>query len=558
MKIKKYFIILSFIILSGCSSKFMDLAPLDSPSSATFYSNQDEMVMALNGCYTSLSKFDWDGIPYQWFLDCTTDIAWYRGGGDFPAAGAGLQSASTGEFFNIWKTSYTCIGRCTRLLEGMVKGKDKVAPATYNQIAAEARFLRAYCYLQLVPLFGDIPLVDKTLPIDQMKVARTPKADIYKFIYAELDAAAKDLPLTAADNGHAAKGVALATKARAALYNGDYSISAEAAKAVIDLKQYTLHPNYRELFTYAGDKANEIMFSYGFATGTRVHGICRTLTARMNRGMFGGYTTIIPTMKLVDSYECIDGKPINESPIYDPKKPYINRDPRLHQTIICPGDLSGGWIFQSHPDSIRTKNVETGEIRGNLDATGAFASFSGFTFLKFFDEKDLPASGLCTMNLILLRYAEVLLTYAEAKIELGQIDQSVYDAINLVRSRTTVKMPNVTSVTAPNQAAMRTQIRRERNVELAQEGLRIFDIRRWKLAETALNVTLYGRPNAKTRKYEGLPAFDATGEVPNYDAYKDIFRVIEVRKFNKDRDYLWPIPQNEINANSSLTQNPGY
>ncbi len=559
MKIKKYFAILCLItVLSGCNSSFMNLSPLDSPSSATFYSNQDEMVMALNGCYTSLSKFNWDGVPYQWNLDETTDIAWYRGADDYTAAGAGLHSASTGEFYNIWQTNYACIGRCNRLLEGMILGKDKVDANTYKQIAAQARFLRAYCHMLLVGFFGDVPLVDKTLPIDQVKVTRNPKADIYKFIYSELDLAANDLPLTASDNGHATKGVALAIKARAALYNGDFGISATSAKAVMDLNQYTLYPNYRDLFTYAGDKANEIMLSYGFAAGTRVHGMTRALSARMNRGMYGEYTTIIPSMKMVDSYECIDGKPINESPIYNPKKPYLNRDPRLHQSIICPGDLTGPWIFQSHPDSVTTKNVETGEVRGNLDATGAFASYSGFTYLKFFDEKDLPNSGQSTMNVILLRYAEVLLTYAEAKIELGQIDQSVYDAINLVRNRTSVKMPFVTSVTAPNQAALRTQIRRERNVELALEGLRLFDIRRWKLAETALNVTLYGRPNTKTRKYEGMPTFDASGEVPNYDAYKDIFRVIEVRKFNKDRDYLWPIPQNEINANPNLTQNPGY
>ena len=138
------------------------------------------------------------------------------------------------------------------------------------------------------------------------------------------------------------------------------------------------------------------------------------------------------------------------------------------------------------------------------------------------------------------------------------MDYSVYDAINEVRERPTVEMPLVTSVTHPDQESLRKQIRRERNIELALEGFRLYDIRRWRLAEKAMNVTLYGKPNSNTRKYEGIPVFDSTGEVPNYDEFSDIFRVVERRVFDPNRDYLFPIPQQERDANPNLTQNPGY
>ena len=555
---KSAFNLLSVILLFSSCTDFMNRYPLDSPSTETFYSNEEEMRMALNGCYSKLSFTPWNVMPFELSLDMMTDIGWKRTAGSQPQIiGQGGHDANTSAFYSIWDNYYTGIGRCNRLLEGMKKGKNNINTEKYNQISAEARFIRAYCYLHLIACFGDVPLVLQTNTLDEAFVTRTPKSEIYQYLYNELDDIVQYLPIKAQDKQHIEKGTALGLKARAALYNGDYDIAAEAAKACMDLKKYTLHPNYRDLFQQTGENSDEIMLSYSFDGVLRYTQMRVCLSMKMNRGMLRSWATYVPTLKMVDSYECSDGLPINESSIYNPQKPYENRDPRMGMTIVRPGDIYGGWIFNSHPDSIKTINIETGEVAENLDATGQYASFTGYGYLKYFDEKELDPM-ICTGNIILMRYAEVLLTYAEAKIELNQIDQSVYDAINEIRARPTVKMPLVNSITHPDQKSLRKQIRRERNVELALEGFRLYDIRRWRLAEKAMNVTLYGKPNSGTRKYEGIPIFDSTGEVPNYDKYDDIFRVIEKRIFNPNRDYLFPIPQQEIDTNPNLTQNPGY
>ena len=560
MKYNSEFIlsVLSVVLsLSSCAD-FMDRYPLDSPSTETFYSNDEEMTLALNGCYTNITFLAANVMPFELNLDMMSDIGWERTAGSQPQiVGQGSHNANSGIFYDIWNNYYKGIGRCNRLLEGMEKGRENVDSERYNQIAAEARFIRAYCYLHLVACFGDVPLVVQTTSLEDALVSRNPKAEIYQFIYEELDDIVQYLPLEAQDKQHIEKGTALGLKARAALYNEDYDIAAEAAKACMDLGKYTLHPDYQDLFLRIGENSDEIMLSYSYDGVLRHTQMRVCLSMKMNRGMLRSWATYVPTFKMVDSYECIDGLPIYESLLYDPKNPYQNRDPRMGMSIVRPGDIYGGWLFNSHPDSVTTINVETGEVAENLDATGQYASFTGYGYLKYFDESELDPM-ICTGNVILMRYAEVLLTYAEAKIELNQIDQSVYEAINEVRERPTVEMPLVTSVTHPDQESLRKQIRRERNIELALEGFRLYDIRRWRLAEKAMNVTLYGKPNSNTRKYEGIPVFDSTGEVPNYDEFSDIFRVVERRVFDPNRDYLFPIPQQERDANPNLTQNPGY
>ena len=560
MKYNSEFIlsVLSVVLsLSSCAD-FMDRYPLDSPSTETFYSNDEEMTLALNGCYTNITFLAANVMPFELNLDMMSDIGWERTAGSQPQiVGQGSHNANSGIFYDIWNNYYKGIGRCNRLLEGMEKGRENVDSERYNQIAAEARFIRAYCYLHLVACFGDVPLVVQTTSLEDALVSRNPKAEIYQFIYEELDDIVQYLPLEAQDKQHIEKGTALGLKARAALYNEDYDIAAEAAKACMDLGKYTLHPDYQDLFLRIVENSDEIMLSYSYDGVLRHTQMRVCLSMKMNRGMLRSWATYVPTFKMVDSYECIDGLPIYESLLYDPKNPYQNRDPRMGMSIVRPGDIYGGWLFNSHPDSVTTINVETGEVAENLDATGQYASFTGYGYLKYFDESELDPM-ICTGNVILMRYAEVLLTYAEAKIELNQIDQSVYEAINEVRERPTVEMPLVTSVTHPDQESLRKQIRRERNIELALEGFRLYDIRRWRLAEKAMNVTLYGKPNSNTRKYEGIPVFDSTGEVPNYDEFSDIFRVVERRVFDPNRDYLFPIPQQERDANPNLTQNPGY
>jgi hypothetical protein len=267
-----------------------------------------------------------------------------------------------------------------------------------------------------------------------------------------------------------------------------------------------------------------------------------------------GYSSKIPTQALIDSYECTDGLSIDKSPLYDHDNPYNNRDPRLKITNLIPGEIWNGYQFETHRDSVKCWNYNTTPPTrvDNQDALNAYASFSGYVWKKYTYMEDAEALSKNTVSFIMLRYAEVLLIYAEAKIKAGQIDQSVYEALNSVRDR--VKMPPVTTSVAD---ALLKAVYRERKYELALEGHRLFDIRRWKLAEKVMPGPMLGRI---PRGLLSNPPIVDDFATPNYDnvTNKSEMRLIETKLFNSNRDYLLPIPQIEMETNKSLVQNPNY
>jgi len=191
----------------------------------------------------------------------------------------------------------------------------------------------------------------------------------------------------------------------------------------------------------------------------------------------------------------------------------------------------------------------------NQEATNAYATFSGYCWKKYVDLQDKDDVAKSELNVIQSRYAEVLLIYAEAMIEANTIDQSVYDAINEVRERPSVSMPPIPA--GQSRESLRTLVRKERLYELAMEGFRMVDLRRWELAEKMIAGTVYGR--IPTGLLAAAPAIDEDGKV-TYDAVPNQaeMRVIELREFNPERDYLWPIPNIETVTNPSLIQNPNY
>lgn len=215
-----------------------------------------------------------------------------------------------------------------------------------------------------------------------------------------------------------------------------------------------------------------------------------------------------PLKELVDTYLCTDGKTIEESPLYNPAQPYENRDPRLLKSIVCIGYPYLGM-------TITKENVAT---------TG----FGVKKYTSYEDDVTIPLVERSAFNFILIRYAEVLLTYAEAQNEANGPDQSVYDAINQLCKRPDINMPEVPKGLTKDQ--MRNVVRRERRIELTFEGLYYSDILRWKTAEKENNGMMHNN--------EGIA-------------------VVE-RSFNPKRDYLWPIPYNQIVLNPNLEQNPNW
>lgn len=569
------FIIVGFfaVLLAGCNKDYLNRFPEDQPNSANYYVTADQLILSVNAAYSNLS-YTQDGFPFQMQLEGTSDLIWQRPATDAQTIGLGQHTSNTGMIRSIWTQSYIGIGRCNMLLDNMSKAKAVTSAAIYSRIEGEAKFLRAYYYGNLISLYGDVPLVVKSITPEESFLPRTPKAEVLNFIFSDLDSAAAKLPLsyTGTDVGRATKTSALAFKARIALYNSKWDIAAAASKAVMDLGYHSLYPNYRNLFMYVGENSRETIFAFDYKLTIRTSATPQNNQARNSSGFSGA----VPTRALADSYECTDGLTIDKSPLYSTADPFKNRDPRMRQTLLGDGDTwfgAGGITFNMtfHPDSTTcTRYSPTFAKIPNLEVTNAFSAYSGYILKKYLDPLDIAVPNQSELAFMLIRYAEVLMTYAEAKIELNQIDASVLTAINLVRARgygvgvaQTTLYPAVTST---NQAALRSIVRRERKIELAGEGLRLFDIRRWNIADKVMNGVLFGKAMNRAIYYAlPKPTLDQNSS-PDYTAFNSLlagvgnFKIMDNPRVFKPHNYLWPIPQSEIdvNKNPGFVQNPGY
>lgn len=554
MKAKLFIIILILLVgFSGCNSDFLEKMPLDNPSNETFFSNEQEMELALTSAYRTL--YFVNGEPYNLHavLDAATDCVWIRWNmSGIQEICHGTQSTQNSLANYKWSHHYRGIAKVNNILDNLDNLDEPLPQDRLDEIVAQAKFIRAYSYYELTQFFGDVPLIKNILTPEEAKASRTSKSEVVNFILTELDEAASKLPIKweNADEGRITRGAALALKARVALYNERYDVAEEAAKDVIDLKIYSLYPNYTNLFLYEGERCSEVILDVAFHNQVQAYWLPQNQLTRNA----GGWSQIIPTQNLIDSYECTDGLTIDQSPLYDKARPFENRDPRLDQTIVRPGAVFWGYVFETHPDSTVTTNVYTGQRVKNQDVTNAYATYTGYCFRKYMDEADDQFKRESTLNFILIRYAEVLLIYAEAKIEQNKLDQSVYDALNTIRSRPSVMMPVIE--TGKSQAELRSILRRERKIELAYEGQRYHDINRWKIAEHVMPGPVRGRPRRDWNAVE-TPTIDQYGN-PQYSSEISFYRNPANRVFNTSRDYLLPIPQTEMDINENLVQNPGY
>lgn len=560
MKKNSIFLLLWLLLICSCDS-FLDKAPLNSPSDQNFPANKQEMNMALAGCYTPL-WLDHESMTFFLALDCITDENYDRNTNAIQPLAQGSADASNDLVRNYWANFYSGIARCNYLINNLdrVKGVDEKSTKI---VESEARFLRAVYYSYLTELFGDVPLIKETLSLDNSLVTRAPKTQVVDFILDDLTEACKWLPVeNNPTSGHASFVSAMALKARVALYNERWEVAAEAAKEVMKLEgqQVKLEDEYGKLFTDAGESSKEILFSVQYLVDVKEHALYRLFGSRNGKA----FTNKKPFYQLADSWECTDGLPIDKSPLFDPEHPYKNRDPRLGYTIAVSGSIFLGYQFETHGDSLKCWRYE-GDKRvervDNLEATHPYATFTGFCWRKYCNLSDQAAMTKCSTNTIMIRYPEVLLTYAEAMIKAGNIDQSVYDAINKIRQRTSVKMPEITET---DPAKLLYRVYKERKCEFAGEGLRLFDIRRWRIAEKVMNQPVLGRmkksypDKAPTVDEYGNSTYDAKYIAQGSEPTDFKLRLVESRQFNAKRDYLWPIPDIEIQANPNLKQNPNY
>lgn len=551
-----------WMILGQCSD--LDLNPTSQSSSNNFFSNDVELEIAVNDLY---KKFLFKIDNNFW-----TDDLWQRGQGTNEIS-AGSVNSETGFVQLYWSDLYKGIARANVVLTEMVKVKDNITPSLYTRMEGETRFLRAYYYSILISHYGDVVFYIENPSLDDAySLERTDENVIKEFIYSELDAASEALPesYTSSELKRATKSAALGIKARIALYMGDYVIARDAAKAVIDLGIHSLHSNYEVLFHKASANHSEIIFSIpnSEALGELFYMSVPDVITR-NSGGFGAW---IPTWSMVDIYECTDGLPIDESPLYDPHNPFENRDPRMKMSIVEFGSEWLGYIYQSHPDSLTVYSSKQGRRVSNLDnrKVAQFASYTGFVWKKGVEYESWGINRRAENDVLILRHADILLMYAEAKLELNEIDQSVLDAINQVRARAygvlLTQVADYPAVTTTDQVELREILRRDRRVEFVLEGLRYMDLIRWRIAEKALNTKIPGLRNPDDQDRNQwpftdtvLPEIDNDGVV-KHDAILDagFAQLRATYVFDKNRQYIWPIPANERLLNSNLTQNTGY
>ena len=570
------------LILFSCNN--LDLNPLSQGSSENWYTNDGELQMAVLELFNidywdaELTRVNTnsttDGYSQQW-TDKLSDNWTART--TLSEIDGGTISSQTSFVTLTWKYAYKCIAAANRILINLDKAQSNVTAEKLKRYEANARFARAAQYAKLIFLYGDVPYYTGILDIDEaFSMSRTPKETVLKAIYEDYDFAIQNLPKSndSKEYQFATKGAAFAMKARIALYMGDYATARDAAKGCIDLEAYSLYPDYQKLFLSSTKNSVETVFSNprSVELGVVIPGNGRAKEPLPR--IVGGFANGGPSWDLWCSYLCTDGLPIDESPLFNPHKPFSNRDPRCAATIVEFGSKWLGFVYEPHPDTLKVLNLSTGQKVSNVDnrTVGQYASYNALVWKKKIDEDWLDLQT--APDNIVMRYADVLLMYAEAKIELNQIDQSALDAMNMVRARAYKVNYTSTSaypaITTTNQSQLRRILRVERRMEFAFEGTRYHDLIRWKLAEKALNNhPIYGildPTDLRTKLVQkGLWFFPTTPQIDD-DGLADFsgmynagqIKFLAERKFDVTKQYLWPIPSTEIQINPNMKQNPGY
>lgn len=536
---------------ASCQKDFLEVKPTDKVSQEFLLADSTLFEAFVTNRYLGTRLQDKEDIPgfgrgFTWAMwSSLSDEAIYNNDDNTWVIVRGqIAPENLGIAGTVWGRSYRSIRECNYALQNI--SKVTLSEPHKKLLTAELRFIRAYRYFDLLINYGGAVLMaDKVYNLDDdladpALFVRTTIKQTVDYILAELDAAAAGLPSSNNDSwklGRATNGAALALKARLALYAasplynaGTWVQAATAAKAVIDLNRYAIHTGgYGNLFLHP--ESNEIIFARLY-TAKASHFPLEIASSPNGYGAWGGNT---PLQNLVDDYETISGKSITDPTSgFDPQNPYANRDPRLAASILYNGATHRGRAVETYLPGGR--DSKDGNENWNTSKTGYYT--------KKFQNDDYPINNPWDVAgfqpWIYLRYAEVLLNYAEAQNEAVGPDASVYGAMNQVRQRQGVNMPQLPA--GLSQADMRTRIRNERRVELAFEEHRFYDVRRWKIANVTENVPAYGIDVTKTG-----------------NTYTYVRKVALTGRSFANKNYWLPIPRAEIQAsNNKLTQNADY
>ncbi|TDH28534.1 RagB/SusD family nutrient uptake outer membrane protein [Segetibacter sp. 3557_3] len=584
-------VLVAVLAIATSCQKYLDRTPLSAVTQRDFYSNADQVQQALTGVYNAIGARTMspgfsNPTTYYSKFDLYTELGIERALSG--TIGSGSYDVTNGTVAELWAGFFQVVQRANNLLFYMTKAESVMTPADYKRVVAEAKVLRAMAYWHLIALYGDVPYftAPPASPEEIYNFSRTPKSTIIAALIPELEAAAADLDWLPAQAGRVSKGVAMGIGARLAMLDKNYTYAANITDNIIANSPYGLNPVYQNLFRLAGQKsnaANEIMFWYPF--GDADAGSYNYIQLVQGSRNNGGQSSHFPTQFLVDLFECTDGRNIASSPLYNPARPNQNRDPRMGQTVFVPGDtmVVQGFtsiIFNFYDRFLASYNPTTRAITFpsttvNQDSANIFGprlNGLGNLWKKYSQDRDIngTAGNLYRVGWIYMRYAEILLINAEAHLEKGDPATTIVPSLNRVRAR--AGMPNVAADVVGDANRLKQLVRREKMVELANEGLHLPDMRRWDngaYAQKVLPGQLYGQANSPMRFVPNVglefinpappPVFDPVYQVPVSWPNGDALRLKrEVRIYNPNQHSLLPVPQGERDKVPALTQNPGW
>jgi tetratricopeptide (TPR) repeat protein len=554
-------------MLEGCYS--LDLHPVDKVSSATFWQTQSHADQAMAGVYSVLQNDNVFGTVFG--FDCLGSIGLGYDPPAYASIARGTYTATESKVTGKWSALYEGIARANLVLQNI----DKVSSmddGLIKQYRAEARFMRALFYNELLNYWGGVPIYDETCVVAEqfgnMKQPRSTAEQLREFILVDLDAAIASLPEQGAwssvNYGRATKGAAQALKGKVYLFNREYQKAASLFESVVSSGKYELYPDYVNLFKPGGDESNEMIFAVQNLGGVGMdHGMPTTFYMGTRASYGSCWSNVTAATDFVDSYEYLDGRPFKWDDVIpgftagdavkektflaelsadkktvvrypdDRQKlldMYNKRDPRMKASLILPYTEYNGWSSNAPVLCRYVVAVGAHESNGFIRINN---SWNVYLWRKFVAEGNMNGQindrADTPVNFPLIRYADLLLMLAECYNETGKQTEAVV-LINQVRAR--AAMPGINSgpawLEAKGKEAVFERIKHERAVELAAEGHSFDDSKRWRLLESL------------DRDMKGF-----TGKV----YYRRVIR---------ERDYLWPVPSTEIEMNSLLKQNPGW
>lgn len=505
--IKKIIIpVLLILFVVSCEQNILDISPQDRVSEDVVWDDPNLMQAYHNSLYNA--------IPHGFYIHMYskyTDEAYNSA----PCCGANIFARNTfspdnitsvaegdfwGGYMYYWDYGYEYIRKINIFLEKM-QGDD-IQLEDKSRLVAEAKFLRGFAYFKLIKRFGSVPIVEQSYELGaDVQFERSSFEEVVEFINQDLSEAIPDLPdrysATSSDYGRATADAAKALRSRMFLYAASplhnpsndmqkWQKAADAAAALIGeeggVNYYSLYPDYQGLFKLqAGDEQEEVIFARGFTTSNGHQAPMHNLNRRYE-GYGGWWGSNGPTQNLVNDYDMTNGEQpfledgsVNPASGYDPQNPYQDRDPRFNATIIHDESVFRGDTFEMWVSEDGSQwGFDSYKQSGDNPRTN-------YVLKKFMPtEEPLNWETTYTQQWPHFRLAEIYLNYAEAQFELGN-EAAAREYLNKVRSRASVDMPDIPAgVTGED---LRRRIYNERRIELAFEGHRFFDIRRWKIAD---------------------------------------------------------------------------